>query len=88
MMWHTLGAAGIFEAVIVTWAIQDGVVPPTINYEMLDPDGDLDYVPNRKRETEVNRVMSTNLGFGGHDTVLLFKKYTEYRFICRVTVSY
>lgn len=74
---HTLGAAGGLEAVIAARAIQDGVVPPTMNYETPDPDCDLDYVPNEKREMEVNGAMSTNLGFGGHNAVLLFKKYTE-----------
>lgn len=74
---HTLGAAGGLEAVIAARAIQDGVVPPTMNYETPDPDCDLDYIPNEKREMEVNGAMSTNLGFGGHNAVLLFKKYTE-----------
>lgn len=74
---HTLGAAGGLEAVIAARAIQDGVVPPTINYETPDPECDLDYIPNAKREMEVNGAMSTNLGFGGHNAVLLFKKYTE-----------
>lgn len=74
---HTLGAAGGLEAVIVARTIQDGVVPPTTNYETPDPECDLDYVPNTKREMEVNGAMSTNLGFGGHNAVLLFKKYEE-----------
>mmetsp|Transcript_11425 Transcript_11425/g.21108 ORF Transcript_11425/g.21108 Transcript_11425/m.21108 type:complete len:463 (-) Transcript_11425:94-1482(-) len=74
---HTLGAAGGMEAVIAARAIQDGVVPPTINYETPDPDCDLDYVPNVKREMEVDGAMSTNLGFGGHNAALLFRKYTE-----------
>jgi len=74
---HTLGAAGGLEAVIVARTIQDGIVPPTINYETPDPECDLDYVPNEKRKMEVNAAMSTNLGFGGHNAVLLFKKYTE-----------
>ena len=74
---HTLGAAGGLEAVIIARAIQDGVVPPTTNYETPDPECDLDYVPNTKREMEVNAAMSTNLGFGGHNAVVLFKKYEE-----------
>eukprot|EP00970_Alexandrium_tamarense_P017586 scaffold10181_cov182-Alexandrium_tamarense.AAC.5 len=74
---HTLGAAGGLEAVIVARTIQDGVVAPTINYETPDPECDLDYVPNEKREMEVYAAMSTNLGFGGHNAVLLFKKYEE-----------
>mmetsp|Transcript_7834 Transcript_7834/g.16348 ORF Transcript_7834/g.16348 Transcript_7834/m.16348 type:complete len:466 (-) Transcript_7834:126-1523(-) len=74
---HTLGAAGGLEAVIVARAIKDKVVPPTVNYETPDPECDLDYVPNEKREMELTAAMSTNLGFGGHNAVLLFKKYTE-----------
>mmetsp|Transcript_17309 Transcript_17309/g.28321 ORF Transcript_17309/g.28321 Transcript_17309/m.28321 type:complete len:490 (+) Transcript_17309:31-1500(+) len=74
---HTLGAAGGLEAVIIARAINDGVVPPTTNYETPDPECDLDYVPNTKREMEVNAAMSTNLGFGGHNAVVLFKKYEE-----------
>lgn len=74
---HTLGAAGGLEAVIAARSIMDGVVPPTINYVTSDPDCDLDYVPNKKREMEVHAAMSTNLGFGGHNAVILFKKYSE-----------
>lgn len=74
---HTLGAAGGLEAIVAARAIKDSVVPPTINYETPDPECDLDYVPNAKREMEINGAMSTNLGFGGHNAALLFKKYIE-----------
>lgn len=74
---HTLGAAGGIEAVVAAKSIKHDVVPPTINYETEDPDCDLDYVPNEKREMKVNAAMSTNLGFGGHNAAILFKKYTE-----------
>jgi 3-oxoacyl-[acyl-carrier-protein] synthase II len=74
---HTLGAAGGLEAVIIARSIADSVVPPTTNYKTADPDCDLDYVPNEKREMEVNGAMSTNLGFGGHNAAILFKKYEE-----------
>lgn len=74
---HTLGAAGGLEAVVAAKSIYHDVVPPTINYETPDPDCDLDYVPNEKREMEVNGAMSTNLGFGGHNAAILFKKYVE-----------
>lgn len=74
---HTLGAAGGLEAIVAAKAIQDNVVPPTINYETPDPECDLDYVPNEKREMEVTGAMSTNLGFGGHNAAILFKKYEE-----------
>lgn len=74
---HTLGAAGGLEAIVAARSIQDGVVPPTTNYETPDPECDLDYVPNVKREMEVTGAMSTNLGFGGHNACLLFKKFCE-----------
>lgn len=74
---HTLGAAGGLEAVVVAKSIFENVVPPTINYETPDPECDLDYVPNEKREMEVKAAMSTNLGFGGHNAAILFKKFTE-----------
>merc|ERR1719215_1376275 len=74
---HTLGAAGGLEAIVAVRSIADSVVPPTINYETEDPECDLDYVPNEKREMTVNGAMSTNLGFGGHNAAILFKKYTE-----------
>jgi 3-oxoacyl-[acyl-carrier-protein] synthase II len=72
---HTLGAAGGLEAVVAAMSIKHSVVPPTINLETADPDCDLDYVPNTKREMEVKAAMSTNLGFGGHNAAILFKKF-------------
>lgn len=74
---HTLGAAGGLEAVVIARSIDDGVVPPTTNYETPDPDCDLDYVPNEKRDMKVKGAMSTNLGFGGHNAAILFKEYIE-----------
>jgi 3-oxoacyl-[acyl-carrier-protein] synthase II len=74
---HTLGAAGGLEAVVAAMSIKHNVVPPTTNYETPDPECDLDYVPNTKREMEVKAAMSTNLGFGGHNAAILFKKYEE-----------
>jgi 3-oxoacyl-[acyl-carrier-protein] synthase II len=74
---HTLGAAGGLEAVVACKSIELDVVPPTINYETPDPECDLDYVPNVKREMKVVGAMSTNLGFGGHNAAILFKKYEE-----------
>ena len=56
-------------------AIQEGIIPPTINYETPDPECDLDYVPNEARKQEVNVVISNSLGFGGHNACLVFKKY-------------
>lgn len=74
---HTLGAAGGLEAVVAAKSIFHNVVPPTINYSTPDPECDLDYVPNEKREMEVNAAMSTSLGFGGHNAAVLFKKFEE-----------
>ena len=74
MTGHMLGAAGAIEAAVCAKTIQDGVVAPTINYENKDPDCDLDYVPNTARRADVRVAISTNLGFGGHNGALLFKK--------------
>ena len=77
MTGHTLGAAGAVEAVISIMAIQTGIIPPTINLHHPDPECDLDYVPNEARQATVNVAMSNVLGFGGHNTSLVFKRYEE-----------
>jgi len=74
MTGHLLGAAGAIEAAAVCKAIDENVIPPTINYENPDPDCDLDYVPNEARESQVSVGMSNNSGFGGHNASLIFKK--------------
>lgn len=71
---HLLGAAGSVEAVFCVKAIQDQIVPPTINYKEKDEDCDLDIVPNEVRKTNVNIVMSNSLGFGGHNGSIIMKK--------------
>ena len=73
MTGHLLGAAGAIEAAAVCKAIEDNVVPPTINLDTPDPDCDLDYVPNEARDLEVNLAMSNNSGFGGHNASIVFK---------------
>jgi 3-oxoacyl-[acyl-carrier-protein] synthase II len=75
MMGHLIGAAGAIEAIVCVLAIQDGVIPPTINLEHADPDCDLDYVPNTARQQKVKAAMSNSFGFGGHNSVLLFREY-------------
>ncbi len=66
-------AAGAVEALISLKVINEGVVPPTINYTTPDPECDLDYVPNEPREASVDYVLSNSFGFGGHNVSLLFK---------------
>ena len=73
MTGHLLGAAGAIEAAAVCKAIEEDVVPPTINLENPDPDCDLDYIPNEARDLEVNVAMSNNSGFGGHNASIVFK---------------
>ena len=71
---HCLGAAGAIEAVISIMAMRDGIVPPTINYETIDEECDLDYVPNIARKVELSAVMSNSFGFGGTNGSIIFKK--------------
>jgi 3-oxoacyl-[acyl-carrier-protein] synthase II len=73
MTGHLLGAAGAIEAAAACKAIEENVIPPTINYEEPDPDCDLDYVPNEARDSDVSVAMSNNSGFGGHNASLVFK---------------
>jgi 3-oxoacyl-[acyl-carrier-protein] synthase II len=74
MTGHLLGAAGGIEAAVCVKAIETGEIPPTINLEERDlPDCDLDYVPNVKRAVKVRAALSSNLGFGGHNAVVVFK---------------
>lgn len=75
MTGHLLGAAGAIEAIFSLLAITEGIIPPTINYETIDEELDLDYVPNQAKQKNVNYVLSNSLGFGGHNASLIFKKY-------------
>ncbi len=79
MTGHCLGNAGSLEAMICVKAIQDGYVPATINLDNVDVEGgcDLDYTPNKGIDMEVKTAMSGNFGFGGHNGILIFKKYEE-----------
>jgi 3-oxoacyl-[acyl-carrier-protein] synthase II len=74
MTGHLLGAAGGVEAAVCCLAIHHGVIPPTINYENPDPDCDLDYTPNAARQRKVDVAVSNNLGFGGHNASLVFRR--------------
>jgi 3-oxoacyl-[acyl-carrier-protein] synthase II len=75
MTGHMMGATGALEAVFATMAIRDGWIPPTIHYETIDPDCDLDYVPNHARQFKVETVVSNAFGFGGHNSVLIIRRY-------------
>lgn len=74
MTGHLLGAAGALEAAIAVQAMQEGVLPPTINQTTPDPDCDLDYVPNRARDARIDHAMSNSMGFGGHNVSLIFSR--------------
>jgi len=75
MTGHLLGGAGALESLVCILAIRDGVVPPTINYEVPDPECDLDYVPNVAREVRVRTAMTNSFGFGGHNVSLVFRAH-------------
>jgi 3-oxoacyl-[acyl-carrier-protein] synthase II len=72
---HMLGAAGAVEMIACSKAIETGIVPPTINYQVPDPECDLDYVPNTARKMAVNAVLNNSFGFGGHNASILAKKF-------------
>ncbi len=75
MTGHLLGGAGGIEAVAAALAIHSGQLPPTINYDNPDPDCDLDYIPNVARTQQVEVAVSNNSGFGGHNAVIVMKRY-------------
>jgi len=77
MTGHTLGAAGGVEAVATLNALAHGLLPPTINLDQPDPDCDLDYVPNEARTQRIDYALSNNLGFGGHNASIIFKRFTD-----------
>jgi 3-oxoacyl-[acyl-carrier-protein] synthase II len=77
MTGHMLGAAGAIEAAATALALKEGIIPPTINYKVPDPDCDLDYVPNQARKVNFNIALSNSLGFGGHNATIAIKKFNE-----------
>jgi 3-oxoacyl-(acyl-carrier-protein) synthase len=75
MTGHMMGATGALEAIFCIQAIRENLVPPTINYQTQDPECDLDYVPNEAREIAVDIAISNAFGFGGHNAVLVVRRY-------------
>ncbi|MDD4179602.1 MAG: beta-ketoacyl-ACP synthase II [Candidatus Margulisbacteria bacterium] len=75
MIGHLLGASGAVEFIATTLSTVNDVAPPTINYENPDPDCDLDYVPNQSRPMPIRAAISNSFGFGGHNAILVVKKY-------------
>ncbi|MDH4137382.1 MAG: beta-ketoacyl-ACP synthase II [Anaerolineae bacterium] len=76
MVGHIMGAAGAISVLAAVFAIRDGVIPPTINYETPDPECDLDYVPNVARQQKVNATMINGFGFGGQNVAVIIRKYS------------
>lgn len=79
MTGHLLGSAGGLEAAVCALSITRGVIPPTINMEEPDPECDLDYVPNKARQTKVDIALTNSFGFGGHNATLVFERFSPER---------
>lgn len=76
MTGHMMGATGALEAIFCVQAIREGILPPTIHYETPDPECDLDYIPNKAREVKISLAISNAFGFGGHNAVLVVRKFS------------
>ena len=74
---HCLGAAGAIEAIFCTFALEHGVLPPTINLDTRDPDCDLDYIPNESRRQNIEVAVNNSFGFGGHNACVVFRRWTD-----------
>ena len=77
MTGHMLGAAGAVEGIVTALALRDGIVPPTVGYQVPDEECDLDCVPNQARKADIRYALSNSLGFGGHNATICFKKYDD-----------
>ena len=75
MTGHLLGASGAVEAVACILALREGIIPPTMHYQIPDPECDLDYVPNQARRATLKHVMSNSFGFGGHNATLVLSRF-------------
>ncbi|HUG34480.1 MAG TPA: beta-ketoacyl-ACP synthase II [Anaerolineales bacterium] len=76
MTGHMMGATGALEAIFCVQVVREGILPPTIHYETPDPECDLDYIPNKAREKQIDLAISNAFGFGGHNAVLAIRKYS------------
>jgi 3-oxoacyl-[acyl-carrier-protein] synthase II len=74
---HCLGAAGALEAIFSMFAVQRGILPPTINYDERDPSCDLDYIPNEPRKAEIDIAVSNSFGFGGHNASIVIRRFED-----------
>jgi 3-oxoacyl-[acyl-carrier-protein] synthase II len=70
-----MGAAGALEVIACCKTIEEGIIPPTINLVNPDPECDLDYVPNQAREARIDSTLSNSFGFGGHNSVIILKRF-------------
>lgn len=77
MTGHLLGASGGIESIFTILALKEGIIPPTINYKNFDEECDLDIVPNKCEEVDIDYALKNSFGFGGHNATLLFKKYED-----------
>ena len=75
MTGHMLGATGAVEAIAAALALRDGIIPPTIGYQVPDPECDLDYTPNKAVKAQADMALSTTFGFGGHNACIALRKY-------------
>jgi 3-oxoacyl-[acyl-carrier-protein] synthase II len=74
MVGHLIGAAGSVELIATILAMENSMIPPTINYEIPDPECDLDYVPNKARPAKINIAMKNSFGFGGKNSILIIAR--------------
>jgi len=77
MLGHLIAAAGAVELITCVMALREGMLPPTINYEVPDPECDLDYIPNTPRNKRVDHVLSNSFGFGGQNISLIVSKFND-----------
>jgi 3-oxoacyl-(acyl-carrier-protein) synthase len=74
---HLMGGAGALEAIAAIQVVRTGIIPPTLNYEVPDPECDLDYVPNVARQASVRVSLSNSVGLGGHNACVIFRRFED-----------